>query len=308
MTRTSPLSGTRTRRPSKLIALLGAALMAGTGAAYAQAPAQGQGPAGMTQSGPATPGAQRGDGPRMGQYHHRGGRHYMQRGHGPRGGHARMMQMFSPAKVAGALAAIETGIGVQPDQMEAWRTFSGALVAFADGAQPPHRGMGRGGVRMMPNANAADEAQGESDETALDETIADQVELPGDDSDDTADSVDATEDGDDAVASDMAGPGFMMLDRMADRAIAQGERAETLKAAMADLQQTLTPEQIDTARSLVRSMMRDARAEHRAEMRERRGGRDGEMRHGKRGHDEHHRKHDGKDRKDDDKDRKKDRD
>ena len=286
MTRTSPITAARTRRPSKLIALLGAALMAGTGAAYAQAPAQNQGQAGVTQAAPATPGAQRGDGPRMGQY--RGGRHHMQRGHGPRGGHARMMQMFSPAKVAGALAAIETGIGVQPDQMEAWRTFSGALVAFADGAQPPHRGMGRGGVRMMPNANAAAETPGETDETSLDETIAGQVELPGDDADDTADSVDATEDDDDAVASDVAGPGFIMLDRMADRAIEQGERAETLKAALVDLQQTLTPEQIDTARSLVRSMMRDARAEHRAEMRERRGGRDGEMRHGRQHHGEQH--------------------
>lgn len=288
MTNLSSNSGIRNRRPSKLIALLGAALMAGTGAAYAQAPAQGQGPAGATQAGPATPGAQRGDGPRMGQQ--RGGRHHMQRGgHGGPRGHARMMQMFSPAKVAGALAAIETGIGVQPDQMEAWRTFSAALVAFADGAQPPHMGMRRGGgVRMMPNANAAPGVTGGSDDTALEETIEDQVELPGDDVDDAVDSADTAEDADDGLAAAAAGPGFIMLDRMADRAIAQGERAETLKTALAQLQQTLTPGQIDTARSLVRSMMRDARREHRAE---RRGGRDGEMRHGKPHHGEHHRRH-----------------
>ncbi|NDV88447.1 hypothetical protein GTW51_17235 [Aurantimonas aggregata] len=282
------------RRPSKLIALLGAALMAGTGAAYAQAPTQG--PAGATQAGPATPGAERGDGPRMGR--ERGGRHHMQRGHhGPRGGHhGQMMRMFSPAKVAGALAAIETGIGVQPDQMAAWRTFSGALVAFADGAQPPYMGPRRGGRMMMPNAGAAPEAPGAFEDSQLEETIEDQVELPGDDADEGADSVDTADDADDTVAAEAAGPGFMMLDRMADRAIEQGERAETLKAALADLQQTLTPEQIDTARSLVRSMMRDARKEHRAEMRERRGGRDGEMRHGKPGHGEHHRNHaeDGK--------------
>ncbi|HEX2020194.1 MAG TPA: hypothetical protein VGO17_14760 [Aurantimonas sp.] len=297
MTRLPTNSGTRTRRPSKVIALLGAALLAGTAAAHAQAPAQGQGTPSAAQAGPATPGAQRGDGPRMGQYHHRGGRHHMQRGYGGMRGHARMMQMFSPAKVAGALAAIETGIGVQPDQMEAWRNFTGALVAFADGAQPPHMGMRRGGVRMMPNANAAaTEAPADSD---LEETIEDQVELPGDDVDDATDTVDTAADADDEVAAGVAGPGFVMLDRMADRAIAQGERAQTLKSALADLQQTLTPEQIDTARSLVRSMMRDARREHRTEMRGRHGGRDGEMHHGRRHHGEHHRGPGGKDRNDD---------
>lgn len=283
MTRLS--SNSRTRRPSKMIALLGAALMAGTGAAYAQAPAQGQGPAGATQAGPATPGAQRGDGPRMGRYHGRGGHERWMRGHGGPRAHARMMQMFSPAKVAGALAAIETGIGVQPDQMEAWRTFTAALVAFADGAQPPHMGMRQGGPRMMPDAEAAPD---QSDDTSLEATVEDQVELPGDDADESADQADTTENDNDAVASEQAGPGFFMLDRMADRAIEQGERAETLKAALADLQQTLTPEQIDTARSLVRSMMRDARKEHRAEMRERRGGRDG-----KPGHGEHRRHEEG---------------
>ncbi|MBB4004489.1 MAG: hypothetical protein V7704_02410 [Aurantimonas endophytica] len=287
MTRLS--TNSRTRRPSKLIALLGAALMAGTGAAYAQAPAQGQGPAGATQAGPATPGAQRGDGPRMGR--ERGGREQWRGHRGPRGGHhGQMMRMFSPAKVAGALSAIETGIGVQPDQMEAWRTFTAALVAFADGAQPPHMGPRRGGVRMMPNAEAAPEAPGESDDAALEETIEDQVDLPGEDADETVDSVDTADDADDTVAAESAGPGFIMLDRMADRAIEQGERAETLKTALAELQQTLTPQQIDSARSLVRSMMREARAERRAEMRERRGGRDGKPHHGE------HRKHgeDGK--------------
>ncbi|UIJ72488.1 hypothetical protein [Aurantimonas sp. HBX-1] len=290
MTRLS--SNSRTRRPSKLIALLGAALMAGTGAAYAQAPAQGQGPAGAAQAGPATPGAQRGDGPRMGRYHGRGGHERWMRGHGGPRAHARMMQMFSPAKVAGALAAIETGIGVQPDQMEAWRTFTAALVAFADGAQPPHMGMRRGGPRMMPDTETAPEATGDDTDTSVEETIEDQVELPGEDADESSDT-DAADEADDTVASEQAGPGFFMLERMADRAIEQGERAETLKAALADLQQTLTPEQIDTARSLVRSMMRDARREHRAEMRQRRGGRDGEMRHGMRGHGEHRQHHQG---------------
>ncbi|MCE7027245.1 hypothetical protein [Jiella avicenniae] len=174
---------------------------------------------------------------------HHGWRHG--RHHGPRHG------MMSPAKLAGALAALETGIGIQPDQMGTWRNFTGALVAFAEAAQPPRgrhgmgpgprgpRGMdaGRGGPGATPAPQPPEAGAGNADDAAA-------AGAPGD-------------------RPQQGLFAFRMLDRFADRAIDAGEKAKTLKSALADLEATLTPEQVDRARGLVRAMMRDMRKEHR---------------------------------------------
>lgn len=251
-------------------AILAAALV-GTSAFAQSAPQSGREQAQTMRPGDAAKGqmrfAERGDregGPR---WHHgrddRGPGHRGPGRHGPRGG-----MMMSPAKLAGALAALETGVGIQPDQMATWRTFTGALIAFAESVQPPRHGMrGMGpGPRGMGADDEADDAADAPDVTAPQDGAAQAS--PGA-------SGSQNRDGRELFA-------FKMLDRFADRAIEAGERAETLKSALADLERTLTPEQIDTARGLVRSMMRDMRHEWRRGehgprhgMGPRHGGRDG---------------------------------
>ncbi|NDW06417.1 hypothetical protein [Jiella pacifica] len=235
-------------------AALAAALL-GTSAFAQGVPQQEQQPSARMQAGegPGHMGSGRDGSMRFAQDFergHHGWRH--NRHHGPRHG-----GMMSPAKLAGALAALETGIGIQPDQMGTWRNFTGALVAFAEAAQPPHgpRGMGPGprGPRGMDAGRGGPGA-----------TPAPQPPQAG-----SADSEVA------AGGSETAGaPGdrgqnglfaFRMLDRFADRAIDAGEKAKALKSALADLESTLTPEQIDRARGLVRSMMRDMRQERRGD-------------------------------------------
>ncbi|MEF2550323.1 hypothetical protein VQ042_02985 [Aurantimonas sp. A2-1-M11] len=291
---TSNQNPSNTRGPRRLFRLAGAALLASAAAttAFAQAtpaPATPTTAAGSTASESA---GQRGDNRRVAEHRReRGGKHH-RAGRGGRGGPHGMHRMFSPAKVAGALAAIETGIGVRPDQMESWRAFTSALVDFADASQPPRMGRGPDGMRMMPNADA-DPADAADDEVAEDQATD---ETDGSDDTETMSEASDTSEADDAVAGQGGDFGaFRMLDRMADRAIARGDKAETLKSALADLQTTLTPQQITTARSLVRSMMRDARAEHRMKMRARVGERGGH--HGRMGrggdHGEMHRRHHG---------------
>lgn len=53
---------------------------------------------------------------------------------------------------------------------------------------------------------------------------------------------------------DKAKPGFGMLDRMVDGAIARGEKAKELKASLDKLEGVLTPDQMQQARRLMRSM------------------------------------------------------
>ena len=55
---------------------------------------------------------------------------------------------------------------------------------------------------------------------------------------------------------------FRFLDRMADRAIERGDKAEALKSAIDGLKGVLTDEQVATARGLVRSMMMEAHQRH----------------------------------------------
>ncbi len=271
-------------RPSRFVAIAAAALMASTaaGTAFAQqttSPAQ---PSAATASDSRDmPMMGRGDGKGMsGQRGERGGKEFKghggMRGMGGMGGmghggrHAGMMaRMFTPAHVADALSTIETGIGVRPDQMEAWRKFTAAVVAFADASQPPRMGMGMGQGRgmMMPNS--------EDDDTAMaDDT--DTTAMADEETDDTAASDEAMQSEEETDTSDQAKPqfrGFRMLDRMADRAIAQAGKAEALKSALAEVEAVLTPEQITGVQSIVRSMMRDAHATRGMQMRGHGGGR-----------------------------------
>ncbi|WP_157971275.1 hypothetical protein [Pseudogemmobacter bohemicus] len=108
---------------------------------------------------------------------HRGGPQ-MERGQGGNPG----------LKLAQGLAGLETYIGVTPDQAQAWRAYTDALIAFAE-ADAPH---------------------------------------PGPLSQDAA----------------PAGPPRLMADRLAERAIAKGERAEKLQAAAATLRATLSDAQL----------------------------------------------------------------
>ncbi|MBO0904370.1 hypothetical protein [Jiella sonneratiae] len=189
----------------------------------------------------------------------KGHRHFAEnfdRGHGGHGGrhHGRRGGMMSPARLATALAALETGIGIQPDQMGAWRNFTGALIAFAEAVQPPMGRPGMGPGRMGPGPHGpggpgTPQAGGQ----------------PGAGADQTPPPPPAG----DAAQTDQAGkPGgnnelfaFRMLDHFADRAIEAGEKAKAVKSALADLESTLTPEQTDRARTLIRSMMQEMRGE-----------------------------------------------
>ncbi|MBO0661789.1 hypothetical protein LQ948_04320 [Jiella sp. MQZ9-1] len=218
-------------------ALLAAALL-GT-SAFAQAPAQApKGPQADSHRGPMRM-AERFDrdgrdgwgGPRD----HRGPHHRGPRHGGPRG-------MMSPAKLAVALSALETGIGIQPDQMAPWRKFTGSLLAFAEAMQPPRGPHGKGPGPKGPGA------QGE-----LPAAAPDQGDQAGPAGQPGAADESAAEAGQKGLFA------FKMLDHFADRAINAGEKAKALKASLADLETTLTPEQIQTARGLVRSMMGDMR-------------------------------------------------
>ena len=234
----------RRTRSRALIGLSAAALMLGTTAGV------------MAQQPPAPPpppahaGANGGPqgGPRGGPGNHGfWGDHHGERG--PMGPHHGMHGMFSPARLAVALSAMETGSGIRPDQMDAWRSFTGALIAFAEASEPPFGGMGPGGFRMMPNAGATGPAgmPGGPGMMGEDATAADQETGP--------------------AANGPAGPGaslpgFRILDRITDRAIARGEKAQELKQALANVESALTPQQVQQARGLMRSMMRDMRAMH----------------------------------------------
>ncbi|KQT82180.1 hypothetical protein [Aurantimonas sp. Leaf443] len=237
MTRSTP---TARLRPALRAALLGGALLA---ALPATAFAQG------APDAPAGPRMERGDGPKQ-----HGGRHHG----GPRRG-PMMMAMMSPAKVAAALATLETGIGIRSDQMDAWRAFTGAAVAFAQASGPA------GGMRPGMDRDA----RPASPPPAAGQTPP----APGGAMPDESEA--------EAGAPDEAGgpTPFAMIDRMADGAIERGQKAQALKTALDQLRGALTPEQVETAQGLVRSMMHEAhqdRGDRGGPGRHWRGGPDGE--------------------------------
>lgn len=268
-TRKSPA---RLARPRKAVAIAAAALMASTafGTAFAQQTPSPTQPSAATASDSRDGSMMRRDrGPRMSEQRgERGGKGFkghggMNRmgGMGGMGPGGMMARMFTPARVAEALSTIETGIGVRPDQMEAWRAFTAAVVAFADASQPPRMGMGMRRGMMMPDAGA--------------DTSDDDTAMADEETNEAGTSDEAMEAEGEADTGDQAKPqfrGFLMLDRMADRAIAQAGKAEALKSALAEVESVLTPEQISNAQSIVRSMMRDAHAKRGMRMRGHGGG------------------------------------
>lgn len=246
----------RSRPRTRWFGLVGAALLATTAATstFAQGagapppPPQAQGPAGDKGPEARGPGAgPEADGPRMMSESHgpRGGPGAWR--HGPRGmyhGHG-MRDMVSPARLAVALSAMETGIGIKADQMDAWRTFTGSLIAFAEASEPSFGP----GMRPGPDQDADDQGQDGSDQ---DVGSGDAAPTAPGASDTDAEQADRNEQDSDLFA-------FRLLDRIADQAIDRGEKAQALKSALDNLETTLTPDQIQAARGLIRSMVQEAR-------------------------------------------------
>jgi hypothetical protein len=221
------------RRGAALAALLAgaAASLLPAGAAFAQEPPPPPGAA----AGPEAGAPPRSDGERRGPGWHRGGPRHHDRERGPRGG-----REFSTLRLAEALAGMEVALGIRPDQMDAWRGFTGALVAFADSMRPPMRGPGGPGGPGGPDAQVPPPA-----------TVApDGVPSP-------APGAPGGDDADEAGDPEARVPPLDRLERFADRAVQTGERAERLKVAIATLRTTLTPEQAELATRLARDFMRD---------------------------------------------------
>ncbi|MDY8110006.1 Spy/CpxP family protein refolding chaperone [Fulvimarina sp. 2208YS6-2-32] len=223
-----------------LVALVAGALLSTTALTASRAqtaePAPTPPAAMQERDGPSAQARSGGENPRDGARGERRGeradrhgkRHHADR-RGGRGGYG-MGFMMNPAKVASGLAALETGIGITSDQMDVWREFSSAAVAFAAASRPSH---GPRGERWRDRDEAPEAGQAPNAAT-----------------------------GGEAASGAQRTP-FDRLERITSRAIASGEAARTLQSAAETLQQSLTPEQIDTARTLMRSMMREARMEQR---------------------------------------------
>lgn len=137
------------------------------------------------------------------------------RDHGPRRWHG-------PAfgeRLAMRLAAAENAAGIKTAQLDAWRTFSAALVDFATFQRPS----------MGPR-----DADDEMDDEAM---------APGDDEPAVTDGGEAAE----APAAPGPGPGASsgmdLLDRLIARAENRAEKAARLKAAKTALEAVLEPGQ-----------------------------------------------------------------
>ncbi|MCF3642620.1 hypothetical protein LXM94_21850 [Rhizobium sp. TRM95111] len=194
------------------------------------------------------------DGPRIERRHDgdRGDRHGPRdRMDGDRMGPHRMGRFHRPPlaeMVAMKLAAAEQAAGIKTAQLDAWRTFSAALVDFVTMGRP---GMGDPG---MGDPDMGDLKMGDP-----------KMGPPGAGQDDEAAAPDAAEAVPDGAAeatppagdeARMPGDGrrrdrsaFDMLDRMIARSEARAEKAAALKTALADLEAVLEPaqrEKLDT--------------------------------------------------------------
>ncbi|MEO9340427.1 hypothetical protein ABFT80_23730 [Mesorhizobium sp. SB112] len=107
--------------------------------------------------------------------------------------------------LAERLAATETYVGITAGQLDAWRAYSSALIAFFE---HPEQDRGSGGPHREERQPSA--------------TTQEQRPQPGD------------------TASRP-----LLAERLADRTIAQTGKAETLKAAVAALRSALSGEQLD---------------------------------------------------------------
>ncbi|QRM54703.1 Spy/CpxP family protein refolding chaperone [Sinorhizobium sp. BG8] len=156
--------------------------------------------------------------------------HDMARDMGPRHGPRRGPPMAE--MIAIKLAAAEQAAGIKSSQLDAWRTFSAALIDFMQPSRPD-----------MPPADAPDDAADAAPDAApdagqqppaggADQATADDAQRPGDR---------PGRDGDRRGFRDMNA--FELLDRLVARAESRAEKAEKLKAALTQLQAVLEPEQ-----------------------------------------------------------------
>lgn len=111
--------------------------------------------------------------------------------------------------LAGKLAAAEVYVGIESGQQDAWRAYTSALIGFADGMEPDAHDRGPGEHGQRPNP-------GHGRPTPP----ADRAQPEG----------------------PRTAPLF--AERMADRAIEQGEKARTLKEAAEALRSALDDEQL----------------------------------------------------------------
>lgn len=152
------------------------------------------------------PGSGPGDGPQRPDNRERGDRRTHERM--DRRGLAQGPHQFG-LPLAGKLAAAEIYIGIKAGQEDVWRAYTSALIGFVEGLAPdaPARKQGKRGPGPNP---------GESRPTPP----SPQSRLEGPQS------------------------GGLFAERMADRAIGQGEKARILKAAAEALRSALDDEQL----------------------------------------------------------------
>ena len=174
-------------------------------------------------------------------------RHHMGRHHGMRHGRPPFSDF-----VAMKLAAAEQAAGIKSAQLDAWRTFSAALVDFTTFERPPR---GPAGAEERPDG-APEAAPGD----AAPDGIVDDGTEPDDATDGNAEA-----------ETERRGPrgrhmrersGFDMLDRVIAMSEQRAEKAATLKTALADLEAVLEPEQREKLDKLLlppKHMMRHMR-------------------------------------------------
>lgn len=121
-------------------------------------------------------------------------------------------------RVARQLSAAETALGITPEQGNAWRGFTSAMIAFVDAGRP---GMSSG-------------AEGDSAEPA------------------SAEPQNGGAPGNGRSLTDLRG--VQRFERFVDAQVRKGEAAERLKTALAELSSVLTPEQVQTADRLLRDL------------------------------------------------------
>lgn len=174
----------------------------------------------MMQSGMMQSGMQAGmhgerDGDRMDRGYHHGERRDSDRGS------RRWHGAVFGERLAMRLAAAETAAGIKTAQLDAWRTFTAALVDLA--TPMPRGGMMMGDESMMMEGEETDAGP-----------AGDEAQAPP--------ATDQQPAGTDRAAQG----GFDMLDRMIARVEMRGQKAEKLKAAKTAMEAVLEPGQKET--------------------------------------------------------------
>jgi len=126
---------------------------------------------------------------------------------------------FGPElRLAASLAAAETYVGITSAQLDAWRAYSVALIDLVEPPKPDH-GAGE------PRGERPDGARGERP------------------------------DGPPTADGSQPSDGPLLAEHLADQAIERGEKANSLKTALAALRGVLAPEQIMKLRASERFLL-----------------------------------------------------